>query len=133
MGGIENAAFHKLLDVVTYMSFILFGILTLLPRKEETEEKNKIFTMGGSYIIIIALSIAIGELGDKTFLSSIGLGIQYPNYKISLIIGAILGMIISDGVAIMAGKFLGKRMPEKAIQKISGILFLSFGIIGLIT
>ena len=45
------------------------------------------------YVLIIALSIAIGELGDKTFLSSIGLGIQYPNSKIYLIIGAILGML----------------------------------------
>lgn len=84
-------------------------------------------------MFIIALGIAIGELGDKTFLASIGLGIQYPNYKLALIIGAILGMILSDSIAIICGKFLGKKIPEKAIKKFSGILFLIFGIIGLLT
>jgi len=133
LGGIENLTFHKMLDIITYASFILFGILALISNKEEKEEKNRIFSMGCSYIIIIAFSIAIGELGDKTFLASIGLGIQYPNQKISLIIGAILGMIMSDGLAIICGKILGKKVPEKVIKKFSGILFLSFGIVGLLT
>lgn len=82
LGNIENAIFHKTLDIITYGSFILFGILTFLPEKQNKEERDKIFNIGYSYVLIIAFSIAIGELGDKTFLASIGLGIQYPNYKI---------------------------------------------------
>lgn len=133
LGNIENAIFHKTLDIITYGSFILFGILTFLPEKQNKEERDKIFNIGYSYVLIIAFSIAIGELGDKTFLASIGLGIQYPNYKIPLIIGAISGMIMSDSIAIICGKFLGKRIPEKAIKKFSGVLFLIFGIIGIMT
>lgn len=133
LGGIENVAFHRILDLITYLSFIAFGILTLIPSKKKEETGNKVFSMGKSYILIIALSIAIGELGDKTFLASIGLGVQYPNYKLALVIGAIFGMIMSDGLAIIGGKILGKKVPEEIIKKISGILFLSFGLIGLIT
>ena len=111
LGNIENIAFHKILDIVTYGSFILFGILTLLPKKErEKKEQNKILNIGVSYVLIIALSIAIGELGDKTFLSSIGLGIQYPSYKFSLVLGAILGMVISDSIAIVFGKIYQKKL-----------------------
>lgn len=132
LGNIENATFHRALDIITYGSFIVFGILTFLPGKDKKEENKNIFNIG-SYVLIIALSIAIGELGDKTFLASIGLGIQYYNYKISLVIGAILGMIVSDSIAILCGKSLGKKIPEKTIKKISGILFLIFGIIGLIS
>ena len=81
---------------------------------------------------MIALSIVIGELGDKTFLASLGLGISYPNYKISLILGAILGMVISDSIAIIFGKVLNKYISETSMQKLSGVLFLIFGIIGFI-
>lgn len=133
LGNIGNETFHRILNIITYSSFILFGLLSFIPQKQENEEKHKLFNFGCSYILIIALSIAIGELGDKTFLASIGLGIQYSNYKISLIVGAILGMIMSDSVAIICGKFLKKKIPEKVIKKISGILFLIFGIIGLLT
>lgn len=132
LGNIENATFHQIIDIVTYSSFILFGILSFIPEKQD-KEKDKVFNYGYSYILIIALSIAIGELGDKTFLASIGLGIQYSNYKISLIIGAILGMVISDCVAIICGKFLGKKIHGNTIKKFSGILFLLFGFIGLMT
>ena len=126
LGNIENAAFHKILDVATYGSFILFGILSFIPEKKGKEDKDKIFSFGCSYILIIALSIAIGELGDKTFLASIGLGIQYSNYKIPLILGAISGMVMSDGIAIICGKILGKKIPEDTIKMFSGVLFLIF-------
>ena len=73
----------------------------------------------------------IGELGDKTFLASLGLGIQYPNYKISLILGSIFGMVISDALAIFFGKLLGSKLPTKLIEFISNCIFLCFGLIGI--
>lgn len=114
------------------------GILSLIPKKEKiraTENKketilNKILNLNINYTFIIALSILVGEFGDKTFLASLGFGIQYPNYKILLVIGAILGMIASDSIAIISGKFLSKYVSEEKMQKLSGILFLLFGIIG---
>ena len=80
---------------------------------------------------MIALCIMIGELGDKTFLASIGLGVQYPNAKISLILGAICAMVVCDFIAIIFGKVLNKYISEKTMQKLSGILFLLFGILGI--
>ena len=75
----------------------------------------------------------IGELGDKTFLASIGLGIQYSDYKLSLILGAIFAMVACDYIAIILGKFLNKYISEKTMQKFSGILFLIFGFLGFIS
>ena len=116
------------------------GLLSLLPKKEKINsndnKKNnilkKVINLKINYTIIIALSIMIGELGDKTFLASLGFGIQYPNYKIFLVAGAILGMIASDYIAIISGKFLSKYISEETLQKFSGILFLIFGITGFI-
>lgn len=139
IGLLENQAIHNIIEILTYSSFILIGLLSLLPKKEKispTSSKEgllqKISYLRINYAIIIALSIMIGELGDKTFLASIGFGIQYPNYKLFLILGAVLGMIASNSVAILFGKFLNKYISEKAMQKLSGILFLIFGLIGFI-
>ena len=82
--------------------------------------------------MFIAFSIAIGELGDKTFLASIGLGVQYPSYKFLLILGAVAAMMASDLIAIAFGKVLSKRISDKTMQTFSGILFLIFGFIGLL-
>lgn len=138
IGLLDNSFIHDLLEIVTFLSFIVFGIFSFLPQKDEKENSKKdnfimkLSKLGIGYILIIAFSIAIGELGDKTFLASIGLGISYPNQKIFLIIGAILGMVISDLLAIIFGKFLTKKIPETLMQKLSGILFIIFGIIGII-
>lgn len=138
IGLLDNSFIHDLLEIVTFLSFIVFGIFSFLPQKDEKENSKKdnfimkLSKLGIGYILIIAFSIAIGELGDKTFLASIGLGISYPNQKIFLIIGAILGMVISDLLAIIFGKFLTKKIPETLMQKLSGLLFIIFGIIGFI-
>lgn len=129
-----NDSFHFLLELLTYFSFIAFGILAFIPSKEN--EVNKVsplkkFSKMGSYFLMIASSIAIGELGDKTFLASLGLGISYPDDKIPLILGAILGMVVSDSIAIFLGKFLGNKISERKMQMLSGILFLLFGFLGL--
>lgn len=135
---LENQFLHNSLEIITYSSFLLFGILSFLPKKEEKTDLKKqgllqkLSSFGFAYIFIICFSIAIGELGDKTFLASLGLGISYPNYKLSLILGAILGMVLSDSIAIVFGKFLNKYISEKSMQKLSGILFLIFGFIGFI-
>ena len=49
-----------------------------------------------------------------------------------LIAGAILAMLASDLIAILFGKFLSKKVSAKTMQTFSGILFLIFGVIGIL-
>lgn len=137
LGNLENLKIQNLLQFITYFSFVVIGTVTLFFKKtpqtgEGSSVLQKISHLKINYVLIIAFTIAIGELGDKTFLASIGLGIGYPQYKLSLIIGAILGMVISDCLAIFLGKFLSKKISSSMVDKLSGFLFLLFGIIGLI-
>lgn len=137
---LANPMLHTIIEWVTYISFLLMGVITLLPKREkassEDEKKDgiiyKITHLKINYCFMIALCIMIGELGDKTFLASIGLGVQYPNAKIALILGAICAMVVCDFIAILFGKFLNKYISEKTMQKISGALFLLFGLIGIL-
>lgn len=136
IGILENEFIHFCLQILTYISFLLFGFLSFLPSKNDNHNNNflqKISKIGLGYVFIIASSIAIGEFGDKTFLASLGLGISYPNSKLFLIIGAILGMVVSDFIAICFGKFLNSKISENSMKKLSGILFIVFGFIGFIT
>ena len=138
IGLLENEFFHNIIEFVTYSSFLLMGFITLLPKKEalnmDENKKDGIFYkithLKINYCFLIALCIIIGELGDKTFLASIGLGIQYPNFKIPLVIGAISAMVVCDFIAILFGKFLNKYVSEKVMQKVSAALFILFGLIG---
>ena len=136
LGNLENNNIHNILELITYSSFILLGIITLLSKDDNTDSTQnntllkKLTKLPINYSLIIGTVIAIGEFGDKTFLASIGLGVKYSSYKLLLIFGAVLGMVISDFLAIFLGKFLNNKISEKNMKKISGILFLIFGFLG---
>ena len=135
LGNIDNPIFQNTLKIITYISFIIFGIITIKQRNSNdsfSSNTNSRMRKNISYILFIASSIAVGELGDKTFLASIGLGIQYPCFKTMLICGAILGMIVSDSIAIVFGKLLSKKISDNIISLFSGLLFLIFGVAGFI-
>ncbi len=139
IGLLENDVLHHIIEIITYASFIVMGIISLFPKKEMENSNSKkegmvqkITHWKLNYCFIIALSIMVGEIGDKTFLASVGFGLQYPNAKLLLILGAIAGMVVSDSIAIVFGKFLNKYISETLMQKISGVLFLIFGILGFI-
>lgn len=136
LGNIANDTFQITIKLITYLSFIIFGIISLKSTNNNIQtfnSNNKMLKTNLYYIFFIAFSIAIGEFGDKTSLASIGLGIQYSHYKLILILAAILAMVASDLIAIVFGKLLSKRIPESIIKKFSAILFLIFGFWGIIT
>ena len=145
VANLGNDVFVFYLKFITYLSFIVLGILGFkhsqkdnTPKNISTRNNSKshfisfINSLTRNCILLVACSIAIGELGDKTFLASIGLGIQYPLYKVSLICGAICGMLLSDSVAIFFGKWLGSKISASTIEFLSNIIFLTFGICGLV-
>ena len=140
LGVLENDTFKAYLEIFTYISFLAFGLIGFLPKKENIKNTSsqkssflsKLSNFKISPFIIIAISIMIGELGDKTFLASLGLGINYPNCKISLILGSIMGMVLSNSLALFFGRFLGNKFNPKIINILSNILFIVFGIVGLI-
>lgn len=79
LGCLGNSNLHNILEIITYSSFILIGIISLFfSKNDEKNDKNnnligKLSKYTINYSLIIGASIAIGEFGDKTFLASIGL------------------------------------------------------------
>ena len=134
LGSLDNIHIHNILQIITFISFIIIGIFSLVfntsNEPSNNKKTNKLFSYKLNYILLIAFYIFIGEIGDKTFLSAIGLGINYPEFKLSLILGSIFAMICSNLIAIGLGKIIIKKIPENLFRKFSGIIFIIFGIIG---
>lgn len=136
---LANPKVSYFLSIFTYISFILFGILGFIFKKKDNDLNDgnfdllkKISKFKLNYVFIIAISIFIGELGDKTFLSSLGLGLQYPDFKLSLIIGCIFGMVASNAFSIVFGKLLMCKLKPETVEFFSNLAFIVFGVLGLI-
>ena len=118
------------LDVISLaasLSFIGFGLWTLRGEKPKSEDK-KVSRFGVVGTVFIAFFIA--EFGDKTQLTTISLAAQYQN-AVSVFIGATLGMLLADGIGIVAGVVLGKHIPQRTIKWVSATIFLIFGLVGI--
>ena len=145
ISNIGNIYFITILKFITYITFLVFGFFGFwklkkindTPISTKTHSTSTIIKFINSLtkncILIVALTIAIGELGDKTFLASLGLGIQYPLYRFSLILGSIFGMVISDSIAIFFGKIISKKVSSNTIDIISNTIFIIFGIVGILS
>jgi putative Ca2+/H+ antiporter (TMEM165/GDT1 family) len=148
------------LSVVTGLLFIGFGVWTLRGEKDEEETDRTGGRFGP--ILTVAIAFFLAELGDKTqimtitiaadpaavlrtlgaagpaiagALRSLGLsaeGLTFTQTFWGVWLGSTVGMMIADGLAIIVGSVLGKKLPERLITRISGGVFIVFGVASLI-
>lgn len=136
----SSQSFQYYLKIFTYTSFLLIGLIGFIPKskQENTSSKKssilqKFSKLKMNCILMVTLCILVGELGDKTFLASLSLGFQYPDYKISLILGSIFGMVACNCIAIFCGKLIGNHLKQEWIETLSNITFIIFGVLGFIS
>lgn len=112
-------------EVIRFVSgivFLLFGILTLLNKKEETADCDirRPFITGFSMILI-------SEMGDKTQIAAALFGARYDTIPVFL--GVISALFILSAAAILVGKVLMCRLNRRAISKAAGTVFVIIGTI----
>jgi putative Ca2+/H+ antiporter (TMEM165/GDT1 family) len=118
------------ISIAAGLAFIGFGLWTLRGDKlDEGEEKVKEHRFGP--IFTVGLTFFLAELGDKTMLATITLSSQYNDF-VFVWLGSTLGMVAADGLAVILGTLAGKRLPEKLIKIVAGILFIAVGIFTLV-
>ncbi|HEX9093624.1 MAG TPA: TMEM165/GDT1 family protein, partial [Coriobacteriia bacterium] len=141
----------------TGLLFIGFGVWTLRGDTTDEKDQDRSGGRFGP-IMTTAVAFFLAELGDKTqimtvtiaadpaavlrtfgaagpaianALGSIGLtasGLTASQTFWGVWLGSTVGMMIADGVAIVVGSVLGKRLPERLITRISGSIFILFGV-----
>lgn len=75
--------------------------------------------------IAVGIAFFLAELGDKTMLTTVTLATTEDWF--GTWIGSTLGMVAADAMAIVVGKQLGARLPERAIRIGAAISFVVFG------
>jgi putative Ca2+/H+ antiporter (TMEM165/GDT1 family) len=107
------------------LSFVVFGLWTL--RGDTLEGDEKLTESRFGPLMTVGISFFLAELGDKTMLATITIASQQKSFA-GVWIGSTLGMVIADGLAIMVGRTLGKKLPEKLIRYGAALIFLASGV-----
>ena len=109
--------------------FICFGLWSLKGEEDAEEEECKASHFGP--VMTVALTFIVGEMGDKTQLAAVALASEMNSW-LMVFIGAVAGMIIADGMGLVAGNYLQKKISSPTMQKVSAAIFIVFGVAGLV-
>ena len=106
-------------------AFIGFGLWTLRGdelKDDEIESRNRF-----SPLLTVAITFFLAELGDKTMLATITIASQQQSF-VGVWLGSTVGMVLADGLAIIIGKVMGKRLPERAVKYGAAAIFIASGL-----
>ncbi|SHK57945.1 Putative Ca2+/H+ antiporter, TMEM165/GDT1 family [Selenomonas ruminantium] len=115
--------------IVASILFICFGLWSLKGETDDEEEECQTSRFGP--VMTVALTFIIGEMGDKTQLAAVALASEMNSW-LMVFIGAVVGMIVADGMGLVAGNYLQKKISPPTMQKVSAAIFIVFGVAGLV-
>lgn len=112
--------------LVAGLAFFGFGAWTLRGDTLTDEEKRRADKGGTSAVVAVGVAFFLAELGDKTMLATITLATQYGWF--GTWVGSTVGMVAADALAILAGRLLGRKLPERTIRYGAAVLFAVCGL-----
>ncbi len=114
------------IQIAAAASFIVFGLWTIRGDSLDGEDKKT----GRSPFWTVAIAFFLAEMGDKTQLATVALAAQF-NTIVPVWLGTTTGMLIADGIGIIFGIVMGKKIPERAVKWFAALIFIAFGLVGL--
>jgi len=148
VGGLLGAALpERALSIGGGIAFIGFAVFELIRARGEdadADDDGEVLveattpppprtarSMLRSPIALIAFTVTVAELGDKTQLTTATLAARsHPVYTWA---GATLGLMAAGVLGALLGRELGDRLPRRALSYVSAGLFLIVGIIMIAT
>ena len=115
------------INALAAVVFLGFAMWTLWDTDDKEDAETSPTFTPRRVIFSIATMFFLAELGDKTMLSSMTLATDRNLFGTWL--GATLGMVAADGLALLLGKYLGDRIPRKAIRYGSAAVFFLFAVV----
>lgn len=111
--------------------FLGFGLWNLVA-KDKPQEAEGCEVRSDKYVVLAVMgAFLIAEIGDKTQLATLSLGARFEGSFLNSVgvwLGATVGMVLANALAVIIGHTAGRRVPEKLMKRISGALFIGFGI-----
>ena len=121
--GLARLIPSRILAVLLGMTFIAFGLWTLVPDTADEPGQRPGWGSLASTTVIFFLA----EMGDKTQLATVALGARYASTTL-VTAGTTLGMLAADGLAVFAAIKLDRWMPMGSVRRVAAGLFFLFGL-----
>jgi putative Ca2+/H+ antiporter (TMEM165/GDT1 family) len=118
------------ISIVAGIAFFGFAAWTLRGDSLDDDELEKADRSNRSAILAASGAFFLAELGDKTMLATITLATTEG--AVGTWAGSTLGMVAADALAIVVGKQLGARLPDRVIKYGAAVAFLIFGAVLLV-
>jgi len=108
--------------------FVVGGILLLRGGGGEGEVDTSPVHSAWGVIGRTAIVIGVAEFGDFTQLATVGIAAN-RGYPLAVAAGSLVAHIIVATLAVLAGRWLERRLPVRTIQRAAGVLFIVFGVV----
>lgn len=105
------------------VTFFGFALWILIPDKDESDPND--MRWGPFWTTLVLFFFA--EIGDKTQLATVALSAQYGNLFL-VTFGTTLGMLFSNGLAVVFGDKITARIPMKWIHYATSVIYALFGV-----
>jgi len=106
-------------------SFIVMALWMLVPDKLDADAAPRAPRLGVFATTLAAFFLA--EMGDKTQVATVMLAAQYNAY-FAVVAGTTLGMMLANVPVVWFGERLMRRVPVRAVHRVSAALFLALGV-----
>lgn len=121
---------EHVITIAVGILFLLFGAHAFNSVVEE--ESDVIDDKGGHSIFFSTfVLITLAEFGDKTQITVAGLASTADIVAVWL--GATLALAVTSGIGVLAGRTILQRVPIILLHRLSGSLFILFGIAALLS
>lgn len=108
--------------------FLVGGALLLRGDDHDTEVRTAPVHSAWGVVGRSALVIGVAEFGDFTQLATIGI-VADRGYAVAVAAGSVAAHAIVAVVAVLAGRWLDRRLPVRSVQRCAGGLFIVFGLL----
>jgi putative Ca2+/H+ antiporter (TMEM165/GDT1 family) len=106
---------------VLALTFFGFGVWTLKP---DTLDENDAQHRYGPFLTTTVLFF-LAEMGDKTQLATVALAAKFHSL-VAVTLGTTLGMMVSDGLAVLLGEKLAEHSQSRWIRIAAACVFFVF-------
>ncbi len=118
------------INVVAGLAFFAFAAWTWRGDSLSEDDETRAARTVRSTVVAVGVAFFLAELGDKTMLATVTLASRGDTFGVW--VGSTVGMVAADALAIVVGRQLGDRLPERAIRIGATVSFVGFGLLLLV-
>jgi putative Ca2+/H+ antiporter (TMEM165/GDT1 family) len=108
--------------------FLIGGVLLLRGDDDDDADQVRAVPVHSAWGVIgrSALVIGIAEFGDFTQLATVAI-VADRGYAVAVAAGSVASHAVVAVIAVLAGRWLERRLPVRIVQRCAGVVFLIFG------